>query len=69
MNENDMIHQVREAAERANVEAAMELEEYYVKLGESYMRGEGVEKNEEEAQAWFRKAEELKTKVRHQFRG
>ena len=62
MNENDMIQQVREAAERANAEVAKELEEYYMKLGESYMKGEGVEKNEGEAQTWFRRTEELKSK-------
>ena len=50
-----MIHWVREAAERGDAEAAM-------KLGESYMKGEGVEKNEEEAQTWFRRAEELQSK-------
>ena len=55
MNENDMIHWVREAAGRGDAEAAMT-------LGELYMKGEGVEKNEEEALAWFRKAAELKSK-------
>ena len=33
-----------------------------MKLAECYMKGEGVEKNEEEALAWFRKAAELKSK-------
>lgn len=55
MNEDDVIHWVREAAGRGDAEAAM-------KLGESYMKGEGVEKNEEEALEWFRKAAELKSK-------
>ena len=49
MNENEMIHWVREEAERGDAEAAMT-------LAECYMKGEGVEKNEEEALAWFRKA-------------
>ncbi len=55
MNEDAMIHWAREAAERGDAEAAM-------KLGEGYMKGEGVEKNEEEALEWFRKAAELKSK-------
>ncbi len=46
-----MIHWVREEAERGDAEAAMT-------LAECYMKGEGVEKNEEEALAWFRKAAE-----------
>ena len=33
-----------------------------MKLAECYMKGEGVEKNEEEALAWFRKAAELKSR-------
>ena len=51
VSESDMIHKIREAAERGDAEAA-------VKLGESYMKGEGVERNEEEAVKWFRLAAE-----------
>lgn len=51
MNEKEMIHWVREEAGRSDAEAAM-------KLAECYMKGEGMEKNEEEALAWFRKAAE-----------
>ena len=42
MNENDMIYRMREAAERGDAEAAAD-------LGVSYMRGEGVERNQGEA--------------------
>ena len=62
MNENDMPRWIHEEAERRDAEVTRKLEEYYMELGESYMKGEGVEKNEEEAQEWFRKAAELKSK-------
>lgn len=46
---------IQRAADQGDAEAAMT-------LGECYMKGEGVEKNEEEALAWFRKAAELRSK-------
>ena len=62
MNENNMTRWIHEEAECRDAEVARKLEEYYMELGKSYIKGEGVEKNEEEAQAWFRKAAELKSK-------
>ena len=55
MSTSKLILWVKKAAERGDAEAAM-------KLAECYMKGEGVEKNEEEALAWFRKAAELKSR-------
>ena len=55
MSTSKLILWVKKAAERGDAEAAM-------KLAECYMKGEGVEKNEEEALAWFRKAAEMKSK-------
>ena len=40
MNENELIHGVREAAEHEDAESAMQ-------LAECYMKGEGAEKNGE----------------------
>ena len=43
MNENDMIHKIREAAERGDVKAAMELAESYIGRGGGEERGRGGE--------------------------
>ena len=55
MSTSKLILWVKKAAERGDAEAAM-------KLAECYMKGEGVEKNEEDALAWFRKAAEMKSR-------
>ena len=58
-----MTRWIHEEAECRDAEVARKLEEYYMELGKSYMKGEGVEKNERRRRRrGSRKAAELKSK-------